>query len=104
MYFSLTYWCASRCLSTWRWCVCFYSYFYYSYRSPPPRDLSPRHVPAQVGGGHSLGSMHVNCGGFSGAWTAAPTLLANDYFDTLLSETWVAYTVHSIVVVDGSRS
>merc|ERR1712093_909420 len=45
------------------------------------------------GGGHSIGSMHQQRTGFDGEWTADPTKLSNDYFKTLLSEQWEAYTV-----------
>jgi len=54
--------------------------------------LSYREMAALIGGGHSLGKMHPDRSGFQGSWTEDPTRLSNDYFRTLLTETWEKFT------------
>eukprot|EP00471_Norrisiella_sphaerica_P000034 CAMPEP_0184479338 /NCGR_PEP_ID=MMETSP0113_2-20130426/1103_1 /TAXON_ID=91329 /ORGANISM="Norrisiella sphaerica, Strain BC52" /LENGTH=674 /DNA_ID=CAMNT_0026857397 /DNA_START=164 /DNA_END=2188 /DNA_ORIENTATION=+ len=41
-----------------------------------------------LSGAHSFGRMHANVSGYQGAWTPDPTVLSNDYYQVLLSETW----------------
>ncbi|ORZ32192.1 heme peroxidase, partial [Catenaria anguillulae PL171] len=40
-------------------------------------------------GAHALGRCHTDRSGYKGPWTFSPTMLTNDYFKLLLSETWV---------------
>eukprot|EP00164_Ancoracysta_twista_P001494 GFYU01001958.1.p1 GENE.GFYU01001958.1~~GFYU01001958.1.p1 ORF type:complete len:719 (-),score=245.26 GFYU01001958.1:159-2315(-) len=46
-----------------------------------------------LSGGHSLGKMHVDRSGYSGAWTTNPSKLDNEYFKLLLSEEWEPHHV-----------
>ncbi|KAI9189269.1 heme peroxidase [Blastocladiella emersonii ATCC 22665] len=39
-------------------------------------------------GAHALGRCHTDRSGYSGPWTFSPTMLTNDYYKLLLSETW----------------
>jgi len=55
--------------------------------------LTPREFVVLMGGGHSLGQMHADRTGFTGAWTETPTTLDSAYFTALLSEKWDEYTV-----------
>lgn len=50
--------------------------------------LTTREFTVLMGGGHSLGQMHNDRTGFTGAWTENPATLDNTYFTTLLSEDW----------------
>eukprot|EP00466_Bigelowiella_natans_P011256 jgi/Bigna1/87257/estExt_fgenesh1_pg.C_180110 len=56
--------------------------------------LTPREFTA-LSGAHSFGRMHANVSGFGEgmAWTREPSVLSNDYFQTLLQEEWRPYTV-----------
>jgi hypothetical protein len=49
--------------------------------------LTPQEAVVLIGGGHSLGQMHADRSGFTGAWTSAPTVLSNEYFTTVTSLT-----------------
>jgi catalase (peroxidase I) len=42
-------------------------------------------------GGHSLGQMHTDRSGYTGAWTTSPTKLDNSYFVNLVNYDWVKY-------------
>jgi catalase (peroxidase I) len=57
--------------------------------------LSEREFVVLMGGGHSLGTKHESRSGYSGAWTADPTVLSNQYFKTLLDKSWDEVTVTS---------
>ena len=53
--------------------------------------LSLREFVALMGG-HSIGKMHAARSGYSGSWTADPTVLDNSYYKALLNEEWEPYT------------
>eukprot|EP00041_Stephanoeca_diplocostata_P023821 m.593203 g.593203 ORF g.593203 m.593203 type:complete len:555 (+) comp22392_c0_seq4:845-2509(+) len=55
--------------------------------------LSDREMVALIGGGHSLGGMHVDTSGFQGSWTTDPTSIDNAYFKGLFTESWEVFTV-----------
>ena len=51
--------------------------------------LTSHEAVALMGGGHSLGAMHLKVSGFlDGSWTTQPTQLDNEYFKNLLGLTW----------------
>ena len=54
--------------------------------------LTPREMTALIGGGHSLGSMHSDVTGYTGAWTTENTIVSNAYFQNLLGENWQPFT------------
>lgn len=55
--------------------------------------MTNREMTALIGGGHTLGAMHEDVSGFTGAWTADSTAFTNSYFTNLLNEDWQEYTV-----------
>lgn len=57
--------------------------------------LTNQEMTVLIGGGHSLGQMHPDRSGFTGAWTATPTALSNEYFRNLFAERWEVYEVPS---------
>eukprot|EP00912_Choanoflagellata_sp_UC4_P001026 UC4_evm1s634 len=48
-----------------------------------------------LGGGHALGKKHADRSGFEGSWTTTPNRITNNYFVSLLEETWEEYVVES---------
>jgi len=56
------------------------------------KGLNAREIAVLIGGGHSLGKMHMSRSGFGGSWTSTPTTLNNEYFVNLVTETWELYT------------
>jgi catalase (peroxidase I) len=56
--------------------------------------LTPREFVALMGG-HSLGQMHPDRSGFTGAWTAEPNKLDNSYFHNLLNLDWDRYDANA---------
>lgn len=48
---------------------------------------------ALIGGGHSLGGMHVETSGFQGSWTADPTTMYGTSADVFL---WVVAYLRSL--------
>ena len=48
---------------------------------------------ALLGGGHTMGKMHVERSGFEGSWTSTPQQMNNEYFKNLLDEVWSPFVV-----------
>lgn len=56
------------------------------------KGLSVREFTALYGGGHSLGQMHADRSGYTGAWTESPMNFDNDFFVNLLAGEWAQTT------------
>eukprot|EP00051_Salpingoeca_urceolata_P026673 m.478160 g.478160 ORF g.478160 m.478160 type:complete len:758 (-) comp21053_c0_seq1:38-2311(-) len=57
--------------------------------------LSAPMYAALVGGGHSLGRMHIDRSGFNGTWSPTPTKVDNSWFRDLLDQDWELVTVEA---------
>uniref|UniRef100_A0A7S3YPL2 Plant heme peroxidase family profile domain-containing protein n=1 Tax=Lotharella globosa TaxID=91324 RepID=A0A7S3YPL2_9EUKA len=55
--------------------------------------LTKRQFVSLMGGGHSLGRMHMDRSGYNGSWSLDPTIISNGYFKHLLTETWQNVTL-----------